>query len=172
MSREELDAVDYDLAEHFCSPAELGWAHTVSFKDHRFLGRDALLREAESGGPARRLVGLVWNSDDMAALYAAQFRDAPAPPPSDLPYGQFRILFLKVLQGGDQVGWASGIAYSPNLRRMISLARLRRDLEPGAEVRVVWGGFSSEPSCEIRAAVAALPLIEQQRRADLAPAAR
>jgi len=171
MSREELDAIDYDLSEHFCSPAELGWAHTVNFEDHRFLGRESLLREADAGGPARRLVGLVWNSDDMARLYAAQFRDEPAPPPPDLPYGQFRILFLKVLHEGMQVGWASGAAYSPNLRRMISLGRVRKDLAPGAEVRVLWGGFSSEPSCEIRATVAALPLIEQRRAADLAAAA-
>lgn len=172
MSREELDAIDYDLAEHFCSPAELGWAHTVGFDDHRFLGREALLREAEAGGPVRRLFGLVWNGDDLAELYAAQFRDAPAPPPPDLPYGQFRIFFLKVLQGGEQVGWASGWAYSPTLRRMISLARVRKDLAPGTELRVVWGGFSSEPSCEIRATLAALPLIEQKRRAELAPAPR
>ena len=43
--------------------------------------------------------------------------------------------------------------------------------EPGAEPRVVCGGFSSEPSCEIRASVAAFPLIKQNRAADLTAAA-
>jgi len=100
----------------------------------------------------------------MAALYAAQFRDAPSAPPPDLPYGQFRVLFLKVLEGG----WASGYAYSPTLRRMISLARLDRALQPGDKVQVLWGGFSDEPSCRIRAKVVELPFIRQERTKKLA----
>jgi hypothetical protein len=83
-SQEELDALDWDIAEQLCSPAELGWKHTINL-DHEFYGREALQREADAGGPARRLVGLIWNSDDMAELYARQFRDEPAPPPPDLP---------------------------------------------------------------------------------------
>src|SRR5690606_30170787 len=43
MSHEEVDALDYDLAVHFCSPAELGWAHTISLDKPEFLGRDALV---------------------------------------------------------------------------------------------------------------------------------
>ena len=100
----------------------------------------------------------------MAALYAAQFRDAPAAPPPDLPYGQFRVLFLKVPQGG----WASGYAYSPTLRRMISLARLDRALQPGDKVQVLWGGFSDEPVARIGAKVVALPFIKQERTKNLA----
>ena len=51
------------------------------------------------GGPQRKLMGLIWNSDDMAALYAGLFRDAPSAPPPDLPSGQFRMFYLKVLHG-------------------------------------------------------------------------
>ena len=159
MSAEELAAADWDAAEHFCSPAELGWSHTVNLEKSVFFGKEALLKEKQSGGPARRLVGLVWSSDDMAELYAAQFRDAPAAPPPDLPYGQFRVLFLKVVEGG----WASGYAYSPNLRRMISLARLDRGIKPGAEVRVAWGGFSDEPTTLVRAKVVQLPFLARHR---------
>jgi glycine cleavage system aminomethyltransferase T len=166
---EELDAIDGDLTEHWCSPAELGWARMIDLDDHEFHGRAALAREAERGGPDRRFVGLAWNSDDMAELYAALFRDAPSPPPLDMPYGQFRMQFLGILKDGERVGWASGVAYSPNIRRVISLGRIRKDLaEPGTEVSVVWGGFSTEPSCEIRARVATLPFIQQHRRKDLA----
>ncbi len=99
----------------------------------------------------------------MRELYAAQFRDAPSAPPPDLPYGQFRVLFLKVLEGG----WASGYAYSPNLRRMLSLARLDRALQPGDKVQVRWGGFSDEPIAHIGAKVVALPFIQQQRTKNL-----
>jgi glycine cleavage system aminomethyltransferase T len=72
--------------------------------------------------------------------------------------------FLKVLKDGGQVGWASGYAYSANLGRMISLARLARDLAAGDEVSVLWGGFTSEPAHEIRAEVSELPFIRQRRR--------
>ena len=65
-SEEEVDAIDSDLTEHFCSPAELGWAHTINLNNHDFFGRAALLREGTPAGPARALVGLMWNSDDMA----------------------------------------------------------------------------------------------------------
>ncbi len=164
MSAEELAAIDWDIREQLCSPEELGWGYAVDLRKSQFHGREALAREADRGGPTRRLMGLEWNSEDMAELYAAQFRDAPAAPPPDLPYGQFRVLFLKVLEGG----WASGYAYSPTLRRMISLARLDRRLEPGAEVQVAWGGFSDEPTARIRAKVVALPFIAQQRTKNLA----
>ena len=164
MSPEELAAIDWDIGEQLCSPAELGWAYTINLGKGDFHGRDALAREADAGGPKRRLMGLEWSSEDMAALYAAQFRDAPSAPPPDLPYGQFRVLFLKVLQGG----WASGYAYSPTLRRMISLARLDRALQAGDKVQVLWGGFSDEPVARIEAKVVALPFIKQERTKNLA----
>src|SRR5438132_6067246 len=114
MSPEELEAADWDISEHLCSPAELGWGYTISLEKKDFFGRDALLREKQAGGPKRRLMGLEWSSEDMAKLYADQFGDAPSAPPPDLPTGQFRVFFMKVEEGG----WASGFAYSPTLRRM------------------------------------------------------
>lgn len=169
MSREELDTIDWDLTDQFCSPAELGWGHTVKLDKGEFLGRDALLREADAGGPARKFVGLMWDSDDIAELYAAQFRDAPAAPPPDLPYGQFRMQFLRVTKDGEHVGWATGSTYSPNIRRMISLGRVRRELAlPGTEVVVEWGRFSDEPLCRLRARVCELPFIKRHRADDVA----
>jgi glycine cleavage system aminomethyltransferase T len=164
MAPEELAAIDWDISEQFCSPAELGWAYTVNLAKPAFHGKQALQKEADAGGPKRRLMGLEWSSEDMAELYAAQFRDAPSAPPPDLPYGQFRVLFMKVEEGG----WASGYAYSPTLRRMISLARLDRGLQPGDKVHVRWGGFSDEPVARISANVVALPFIQQQRAKNLA----
>jgi glycine cleavage system aminomethyltransferase T len=167
MAPEELAAIDWKIEEQFCSPAELGWAYTINLGKPDFHGKAALQREADAGGPARRLMGLEWSSEDMAELYAAQFRDAPSAPPPDLPYGQFRVLFLKVLKDGAPIGWASGYAYSATLRRMISLARLDRGLEPGTKVQVLWGGFSDEPVMRIGATVRALPFIRQERTKDL-----
>jgi Glycine cleavage system T protein (aminomethyltransferase) len=45
----DLAALDHDLTEHLATPAELGWGHTVDL-DHEFLGRSALVAEAEAGG--------------------------------------------------------------------------------------------------------------------------
>ena len=62
------------------------------------------------------------------------------------------MFYLKVLRDDQHVGWASGVAYSPNIRRMISLARIRKDLTaPGTELSVIWGGFTDEPQQIIRA---------------------
>lgn len=168
ITEEELAALDWELSEQFCSPAELGWEHTINLHGHDFYGRAALVKEAELGGPVRRLVGLEWDSDDMARLFAAQFRDGPAPPPPDIPRGQLRILYLKILKDSDHVGWATSPTYSPNLRRMISLARVRTDFTvPGTKVAVLWGGFSTEPQWKILARVVKLPFIEQKRKMDL-----
>jgi glycine cleavage system aminomethyltransferase T len=167
MDPAELDAIDWKIEEQLCSPAELGWAYTINLQ-HEFHGKEALQREADSGGPKRRLMGLEWSSEDMAELYAAQFRDAPSAPPPDLPYGQFRVFFMKVLHDAELAGWASGYAYSPTLKRMLSLARLDRALEPGTKVQVVWGGFSDEPVMRIGATVRALPFIRQERTKNLA----
>jgi len=111
----------------------------------------------------------MWNSDDMAQLYAELFRDGPSPPPPDLPYGQMRISFLRIMLGNEQVGWASGATYSPSLRRMISLGRINAELkEPGTDVSVIWGNFADEPTMKIGAKVHELPFIKRRRRDDLA----
>lgn len=164
MSAEEHAAIDWDASEHLCSPAELGWAHTIDLDKKDFHGKTALLDDT----PRRRLVGLEWSSEDMAQLYAAQFGDAPAAPPPDLPYGQFRVFFAKVVQDGRHAGWASGYAHSPTLRRMISLARVDRAMPDGAKVQVRWGGFSDEPATLIRAKVVPLPFIGRNREKVLA----
>jgi glycine cleavage system aminomethyltransferase T len=163
MSAEELDCMDFFIEEQLCSPAELGWAHTISLGKKDFMGKAALQREHDAGGPRRRLMGLEWSSEDMARLYAAQFADAPAAPPPDLPSGQFRVLFLKIKYNNQDAGWASGTAYSPTLRRMLSLARLDRGIVPGEIVQVRWGGFSDEPAAMIRAKVVPLPFLARRR---------
>ncbi|MGH8733838.1 MAG: glycine cleavage T C-terminal barrel domain-containing protein, partial [Burkholderiales bacterium] len=149
MPADEHAAIDWDISEQLCHPAELGWGHTVSLGKADFHGKSSLEKEP----PKRKLVGLEWSSEDMATLYAAQFRDTPGAPPPDLPSGHFQVLFLRVLEGG----WASGYAYSPTLRRMISLARLDRGIPTGTKVQVAWGGIN------IGATVVELPFIARKR---------
>jgi vanillate/3-O-methylgallate O-demethylase len=170
---EELRANPQDLTEHLVTPAEVGWGYTVDLdrdgQPRPFRGRDALAAEADRGGPRRVFRGLVWNPDDVGELFAAQFRDTPAPPPPDLPWGQFRMQYLPVHRDGDSVGWASAWTYSPTLRRFISNVRLDRELAIGEEVTVAWGGpggggIAGEPTWRLRATVAEQPFITQHRR--------
>jgi len=155
MPADEHAAIDWDVAEHLCHPAELGWGHTISLDKADFHGKSSLEKEA----PRRKLVGLEWSSEDMARLHAAQYGDAPSAPPPDLPAGHFQVFFLRILEGG----WASGYAYSPTLRRMISLARVDRGIPAGAEVRVQWRVPPDEPKATIRAKVVELPFIRRAR---------
>ena len=67
------------------------------------------------------------------------------------------------MQGSGRAGWATGYAYSPTLRRMISLARLDRAIAPAGEVEMLWGGLAGEPTARIRARVVDLPFIKRQR---------
>ncbi|WP_375779399.1 glycine cleavage T C-terminal barrel domain-containing protein [Bradyrhizobium sp. ma5] len=170
-SSEEYNLMEGMIGEHFCSPAELGWGYTVELDRVPFKGQKALAEEAERGGPVRKFVGLTWDSDDMAELFAGLFRDGPSPPPPDLPYGQMRVTFIPVMQNERQVGWASGYTYSPTLRRMISLARIDRALsEPGTELTVRWGStFANETTANIRATVQSTPFIKRQRENNLSP---
>src|SRR3982074_589121 len=140
---EEFEVFGQDLTEHLVTPPEVGWGYTIDLdregSARDFLGRDALAREADRGGPAPAFRRLTWDSAAVAELFAAQFRDGEAPPPPDLPWGQFRMQYLRTHDGEDQVGWASAMTYSPTLRRLISNVRIDRDLPIGTEVTVDWG---------------------------------
>ena len=124
-----------------------------------------LFENLEEGARGRRFVGLMWNSEDMAQLYARLFENEPSAPAPDLPYGQMRVCFLQIMRGNGQVGWASGATYSSNLRGMISLGRINKELSaPGTEVSVSWGNFADELTVKIRAKVHERPFIKQHRQ--------
>lgn len=162
-SREELEAIDWDLEAQFCSPAALGWAGLIDLESECH-GHAALEAEAEAGGPDHRFVGLVWDVDETADLFGDQFRAVEAPPPPELASGPLRVHFDPVTLDGERVGWASGSVYSPNLRRMLSNGRLRQEhAEPGTEVAVEWGDFLGDRTRSIRAEVVEQPIVHQDR---------
>ena len=168
-SREEVDAIDTDLTEHFCSPAELGWAHTINLDNHDFIGRAALApREGCRRAGARARGPHVEQRRHGRALRGLIPAMGHQPPPPDLPCGQFRMFYLKVLRDDQHVGWASGVAYSPNIRRMISLARIRKDLDR-ARHRVVrdLGRLHRRAAADHPRQVHELPFIRQHRKDDL-----
>ncbi|WP_172723954.1 aminomethyl transferase family protein [Neorhizobium sp. T25_27] len=155
----ELD----DSSLLFRTPSEVNFFRQVSLDSHDFIGRDALAAEQRAGGPARRLMGLIWNKKDLLDVYATLFEEGPIVSPMDLP----RFLGLsvdKVLSSGNVIGCSTSRVYSPYLRSMISLGHLPREhAEAGGIVTIVWGN-RGEAQREVRAEVVELPFKPDVRR--------
>jgi len=155
------------FTDYFRKPGELGWGPRGQVPGHDFLGRDALVADAASGGPARVLAGLVWNAADVAGVLASLLGEGEIPEQMDLPR-RLGPSFDQVLASGSPVGVSTGRALSAHLRAMISLCVIDREhAAPGTEVVVVWGRPGT-PQREIRATVAGLPFKPDHRRIDVA----
>ena len=102
------------------SPGEIGLAKLVDLKKENFVGREALAAEAKRGGPARSLIGLEVNWNEVEALYE-QIGMAP-----QVPSTASRVA-VPVYRGGRQVGKATSTTWSPTLKRMIALASVSRE---------------------------------------------
>ena len=151
-----------------CSPFELNLDYLIGLdRDDDFVGKAALQAEIDAGGPARRMKGLVWNSEDVIDLFAAQFRDEPSPPPIQFPHPLFPEAH-PIIHEGEPVGWATSVCYSPTRRRVFSFGRIDVALtEPGTEVVISWGG-GEFPTMEIRATVVDPPFVSRKRATALA----
>lgn len=151
-----------------CSPFELNLDYLIGLdRDDDFMGKAALQAEIDAGGPARRMKGLVWNSEDVIGLFAAQFSDEPSPPPIQLPHPLFPEAH-PIVRDDEQVGWATSVCYSPTLRRVFSFGRIDVHLtEPGTEVAIEWGG-GEFPKTDIRATVVDPPFVSRRRATALA----
>ncbi|MYB04669.1 MAG: aminomethyl transferase family protein [Acidimicrobiaceae bacterium] len=128
----------------------------VDFGKGDFVGRDALLAERQSGGPARRLVGLRIDGQDIAA----QQREQGVPP--RVPQ-RWRFPLLPVRSEDGHVGYTNSIAWSPRFGGLVGLARIGTDsAEPGTSVIVDWNLAGS--TYEVGAVVLELPFVEMKRR--------
>ena len=102
------------IASQKYSPYEIGLGRLVSLKKAPYIGLPALAREAKEG-PARQLVGLEVDWDELERLYD----EAGLPP--QLPATASRVS-VPVYGEGVQVGKATSTTWSPTLKKMIALA--------------------------------------------------
>jgi aminomethyltransferase len=100
------------------SPFEMGLSRLVSLDKGRFVGQDALRREAKDG-PPRRIVGLELEWNAVEAIYE-KLNLAP-----QVPAAASRAA-VPVYSGGSQVGKATSTTWSPTLKKMIALATVAR----------------------------------------------
>ncbi len=100
------------------SPYELGMERLVGLDKGRFVGQRAL-RAEHARGPARRIVGLEIDWNEVEKLYdAAGLAPAVAATASRVA--------TPVYRNGRQIGKATSTTWSPVLKRMIALAVLDR----------------------------------------------
>ncbi len=108
------------IASQKYSPAEIGLAKLVDLKKENFVGRDALSLEIKKGGPARQLVGIEIDWNEVEALYE---KIGMAP---QVPSMASRVA-VPVYRGGRHVGKATSTTWSPTLKKMIALASVGRE---------------------------------------------
>ncbi len=104
------------------TPKELGFGWMLKGLDddsRPFIGRNAIRRELAGDNSRWASVGLVVDWQAYDRLY----RDAGLIPPKDeTPLDWESMLYD---DGGNRIGYATGLMYSPMLQRHISLARVR-----------------------------------------------
>ena len=135
-----LIEVDFDsvrralIPEQSYSPFELGiLGRFVDFqKEAQFVGRRALEREQEKGGPPRRLVGLELEWEPLEDLYRAKGLTPELPATASREH-------LPLYRRGRQVGRTTSTTWSPILKKVIALASVDADQsELGSEVEAEW----------------------------------
>jgi aminomethyltransferase len=101
------------------SPFEMGLDRLVHLDKDRFIGRQALIKEAQHG-PVRRIVGLEIDWTEVERRF-----EAVGLPPSVSPIAS-RIP-VPVYSNGVQIGKATSTTWSPLLKQMIALATVKRE---------------------------------------------
>ena len=119
--------------------------------------------------PARTVVTLEWNAEDIGKAFASQFTGTPVMPWDDISNiadGALLDFFVisKVMNGNQMIGVASGRERDFYHGNMISLAFINREYaNVGDEYTVMWGStpLSAQP---IRVKVAPFPYYNEEMR--------
>ena len=159
-----LIEVDFDsvrralIPEQSFSPFELGiLGRFVDFeKDADFVGRRALEREQERGGPPRRLVGLELDWEPLEELYRSRgLTPAMETAASRIP--------VPLYARGRQVGKATSTTWSPVLKKVVALASVDVDYS-GLETSVEFEWTVEARRSPTPATVVELPFFNPPRK--------
>jgi aminomethyltransferase len=155
--------VDYTSARHALipeqnySPFEIGLGRLVALdKETPFVGRAALRREAAGGGPARRLVGLELDWDDLERLYAGQGL-------SPTLSAQAWRTQVPLYAGARQIGRATSGTWSPILKKNLALGSVTPEYAAlGSRLQIEWTVEGRRG--RVGATVVALPFYDPPRK--------
>lgn len=154
-----------DKSQRLVNPVEMGWGGMINF-DHEFVGKAAL--QEIKANPARKLVTLEWNTEDILDIYRSGLTPgsvpyAPMDGPEDFSFWNGpEYLADKVLLDGKTVGMSTGRIQSAHYRRMLSLGTVATSIPQGTEVIVLWGDPDTRQK-EIRAIVSRYPYLNENR---------
>jgi len=127
----------HNIEDYYLTPYALGYGPFVKF-DHDFIGREAL--EKMAGKPQRKKVTFAWNPADVVKVFASMFEPGDLYKSIDLPLSNYASAsYDRVVSGGKTAGFSMFSGYSYNERSMLSLGVVDAEMQPGAEVRIVWG---------------------------------
>lgn len=157
--------VDYTSARHALnpeqnySPFELGMGKLVALdKASDFVGRLALRREQARGGPARRLVGVQLDWNDIERSFSA--RGLPPAISASIDRSAVPVFAPR---GDRQVGKLTSHGWSPILKQAIGLASVSPGHEPiGSELAVEWTVEGHRG--RVRATVVPMPFLDLPRK--------
>src|SRR6266849_4659933 len=117
------------VEEQKYSPFEMGLDRLVNLDKDRFIGRQALIKEAKRGA-ARQIVGLEIDWTEVERRF-----EAVGLPPTVSPIAS-RVA-VPVYSNGTQIGKATSTTWSPLLKKMIALATVKSDLaSPGTQIEI------------------------------------
>ncbi len=144
------------IAEQLYSPYKIGLGRLVNFNKGPFVGRRALETEVAGGGPARRLVGLEIDWEQMAALY--EHRGLPP----EVPAHAWRTA-VPLYDGNRRVGKATSGTWSPALKRNLALGSVPPRFEqPGSRLGIEWTVEANRH--QVAAEVVPLPFFDPPRK--------
>lgn len=153
--------------DYSVTPYDVGWGYLVNF-DHDFIGKEALAEIKKN--PPRMVVTLEWNADDVADVFASNFRGRaveqydPIETPTDGDMIKMLLRGDQVMKDGKKIGMAIGRTWAYYERRMVSLAYIKPEYAVEAEkVEILWGDIG-HPQKKIRATVAPFPYYNEEYR--------
>lgn len=137
------------------SPFEIGLGRLVKLDKRAFVGQQALRKEALKG-PARSLVGVEVDWDDVEGLH----EKAGLPPQLSQTASRASV---PLYQDGTQVGRITSSTWSPLLKRLIGLASVRSDMAtPGQRLDMEF--TVDHKRLLVGASVASLPFFDPPRK--------
>jgi aminomethyltransferase len=104
------------IASQKYTPAEVGLGKLVHYEKENFIGRQALLKEKQTG-PRRVLMGLEIDWNEVETLFDSMGLAPQTPATASRVH-------VPVYKGREQVGKATSTTWSPLLKKLIALASL------------------------------------------------
>ena len=142
------------------TPKELGFGwmlRGIDTDDRPFIGRNAIRRELRDKTSRWASVGLLVDWQDYQNLF---YDNGLVPPKDETPLDYESMLYD---DGGERIGYATSLMYSPILQRHIAMARVRPDLS-AVGTRVNLELTVNHQYRTVGADVARLPLYNPSRK--------